>query len=164
VYSWFRYRKEKTKMATETFSGARARFKIDGVPVGFAAGVSGEEVIDYQPVDVLGKLEVREYVPVAYRCSLSAQIFRVINSSLHAFGDTGQAIMASNNVPLSSPNHILTSGDLEAEIEDRLNSGVTMAKFEGVKASGHSFDISARGIVAENISFVAIRMKDESDF
>ena len=72
--------------------------------------------------------------------------------------------MASNNVPLSSPNHILTSGDLEAEIEDRLNSGVTMAKFEGVKASGHSFDISARGIVAENISFVAIRMKDESDF
>jgi len=151
-------------MATETFSGARARFLIDGLPIGFAAGVSGEEVIDYQPIDVLGKLEVREYVPVAYRCSLSAQIFRVINSPLKKFGDAGQAIMASNNASLGSPNHILTSGDLVAVIEDRLNSGVTMAQFEGVKASGHSFDISARGIVAENISFVAIRMKDESDF
>ena len=33
-------------MATETFSGARARFFLDGVVVGFAGGVSGEEVVN----------------------------------------------------------------------------------------------------------------------
>jgi hypothetical protein len=33
-------------MAANVFSGARARFKIDGNIVGFAAGVSGSESIN----------------------------------------------------------------------------------------------------------------------
>jgi len=143
-------------MATETFSGARAIFKIDHIPVGFAGGVSGEEVIDYEPVNVLNMLEVREHVPVAYRCSLNAQVFRVINSPLKRFGDTAQAIF-----PVQS--QILYTGELVASIEDKLHEGVIAAQFEGVKASGHTFDVSARGLVSENVSFVAIRVKDESE-
>lgn len=33
-------------MATNVISGARSRFKIDGVIVAFAGGVSGSESID----------------------------------------------------------------------------------------------------------------------
>lgn len=142
-------------MATETFSGARAIFKLEGVPIGFAGGVSGEEIVDYEPVNVLGLLEVREHVPVAYRTSLSAQVFRVINSPLKRFGPTNLEVFPRED-------NILTTGELTAAIEDRLNPGVIAAQFEGVKASGHTFDVGARGLVSENISFVAIRMKDEA--
>lgn len=143
-------------MATNTFSGARAIFLIDGIRVGFAGGVSGEEVIDYEPIDVLNQLEVEEHVPVAYRCSLSAQVFRVINSPLKKFGDSNQEIFPKQS-------NILSTDEFTATIEDDLIEGVIMAQFEGVKASGHTFDVSARGVVSENISFVAIRLKDESE-
>lgn len=135
-------------MASQTFSGARAIFLINSVPVAFAGGVSGDETIDYEPVDVLNLLEVREHVPVAYRTTLNAQVFRVIGESLKKLGI----------FPLQ--DDIITSGDLEAAIVDKV-SGQTMALFQGVRCSGHSFDVTARGIVQENVTFVAIRVKDE---
>lgn len=135
-------------MASQTFSGARAIFLVNGVAVGFAGGVSGEEMIDYEPVDVLNLLEVREFVPVAYRVSLNAQIFRVVGNSLKAQGI----------LPVQSD--IITSGDLEAAIQDSVTAN-TVQLFQGVRCAGHSFDITARGIVQENVPFVAIRVVDE---
>ena len=137
-------------MASQTFSGARAVFLINGAQVGFAGGVSGEEMVDYEPVDVLSLLEVREHVPVAYRASLNAQVFRVIGQSLKRLGI------------LPRQEDIITSGDLEAAIQDRV-TGETMALFQGVRCSGHTWDVTARGIVQENVTFVAIRVLDESE-
>ena len=137
-------------MATSTFSGARAIFKIGGNPVGFAGGVSGSESIDYEPVDVLDLLEVQEFVPVAYRCTLSAQIFRVIGNSLKAQGI------------FPKQQNILTSGELTCSVEDRITRD-TMATFQSCKAQEHTFDITARGIVSENVTFVTIRLRDEFD-
>lgn len=134
--------------ASFTFSGARAIFIINSQPVGFAGGVSGEEMVDYEPVDVLNLLEVREFVPVAYRTSLNAQIFRVVGQSLKALGI------------LPRQEDIITSGDLEAAVQDNV-TGQTIALFQGVRCSGHSFDVTARGIVMENVSFVSIRVFDE---
>lgn len=135
-------------MASHTFSGARAIFFINGGEVGFAGGVSGEEMIDYEPVDVLNLLEVREHVPVAYRTSLNAQIFRVVGNSLKAQGI------------LPRLEDIITSGDLEAAVQDNVTAQ-TVQLFQGVRCAGHSFDITARGIVNENVPFVAIRTLDE---
>lgn len=135
-------------MASQTFSGARAIFFINGLEIGFAGGVSGEEMIDYEPVDVLNLLEVREHVPVAYRASMNAQIFRVVGNSLKAQGI------------LPRLEDIITSGDLEAAVQDSV-SAQTVQLFQGVRCSGHSFDITARGIVNENVPFVAIRTLDE---
>lgn len=135
-------------MAAQVFSGARSRFKIDGAIVGFAGGVSGSESIDYEPVDVLNLLEVKEFVPVAYRATLSAQIFRLVGNSLKAQGI------------FPTEENILTSGDLTCTIEDRL-TGNTIAQFEECKAQEHTFDITARGIVSENVTFVTIRLRDE---
>lgn len=137
-------------MAANVFSGARSRFKINGNIVGFAGGVSGSESIDYEPIDVLDLLEVREFVAVAYRATLSAQVFRVIGKSLKALGIFPQE------------TNILTSGDLTATVEDNI-TGNTMAQFESCKCTEHAMDITARGIVSENVSFVTIRLKDEHD-
>lgn len=138
-------------MAANVFSGARARFLVNGTPVAFAGGVSGSESIDYEPVDVLDLLEVREFVPVAYRATLNAQIFRVIGQSLKQLGI----------FPVEE--NILTTGDLDCAIEDRLNAGTTMALFQNCKAQEHSWDVTARGIVSENVTFVTIRVRDESE-
>jgi hypothetical protein len=134
--------------ASKTFSGARAVFLINSAPVAFAGGVSGEEMIDYEPVDVLALLEVREFVPVAYRTSLNAQVFRVVGDSLKKLGI------------LPRQEEIITSGDLEAAIQDTVTRQ-TIALFQGVRCSGHSWDVTARGIVQENVTFVSIRVLDE---
>jgi len=135
--------------APQVFSGARARFKVSGVTVGYAAGVSGEETIDYEPVEVLDLLEVREHVPVAYRCTLSAQIFRIIGDSIKKQGI------------FPKPKDIITSNAMDAAIEDAGVTRKTVALFTGVRCGGHSFDVTARGIVSENVPFVAIKVADE---
>ena len=71
--------------------------------------MSGSESIDYEPVDVLDLLEVKEFVPVAYRATLSAQIFRVIGKSLKRLGI------------FPEEKNILTTGDLTCHIEDSLD-------------------------------------------
>ena len=137
-------------MAANVFSGARARFLVNETQVGYAAGVSGSESIDYEPVDVLDLLEIREFVPVAYRATLSAQIFRVMGNSLKRQGI------------FPKEENILTTGDLNCVIEDSL-TGQVMAEFQACKAQEHTFDVTARGIVSENVTFVTIRMRDEFD-
>ncbi len=136
--------------ASATFSGARAIFLINNVPIAFAGGVSGEETVDYEPVDVLGMLEVKEHVPVAYRTSLNAQMFRVIGQSIKALGI------------LPRLQDIINSDDLLAALQDTV-TGSTMALFQGVRCSGHSFDVTARGLVQENVTFVTIKIQDESE-
>lgn len=135
----------------QVFSGPRARFKLEGKTIGYAGGVSGEESIDYEPVDVIDLLEVKEHVPVAYRATLNAQIFRIIGNSLKAQGI------------FPTPSKIINSSAMTAAIEDAEISGNTIAMFTGVRTAGHTFDITARGLVAENVTFVAIRVADESE-
>ena len=135
--------------APQVFSGARARFRFAGVTVGYAAGVSGEETIDYEPIEVLDLLSVREHVPVAYRCSLSAQIFRVVGDSLKKQGI------------FPKPENIITSNALSAAVEDRGITGKTTSLFTGVRTAGHTWDTTARGVVSENVNFVAIKVADE---
>lgn len=137
-------------MASKTFSGARALFLINSNPIGFAGGMSGSEEIDYEPVDTLNYLEVREHVPVAYRVSLNAQVFRVVGESLKKLGIIPRL------------EEIITSGDLEAAVQDSV-TGQTIALFTGVRAAAQNFDVTARGLVQTAVSFVAIRHYDEFD-
>lgn len=137
-------------MVANTFSGARAVFLVNSVPTAYAGNTSGSEMVEHQPVDVLNLLEVREFVPVAYTATLSANIFRVVGQSLKQ-----QGIMPNQN-------NIITSPDLEVAIQDNV-TGATMQLFQGVRCAGHNWDISARGIVSESVEFVAIRTLDEAD-
>jgi hypothetical protein len=135
----------------QVFSGPRARFKLAGVTVAYAGGVSGEETIDYEAVDVLDLITVKEHVPVAYRATLNAQIFRIIGNSL------------KNQGVFPKPSEIITAEALTAAIEDAELTGSTMALFTGVRTAAHTFDITARGLVSENVNFVAIKLADESE-
>lgn len=136
-------------MASNTFSGARAIFLIDNVPLAYAGGMSGEEMVEHEPVEVLGLLEVREHVPVAYRTSLNAQLFRVVQESIKALGI------------LPNIENIITSDDLTAAVQDIVTRD-TVSLFQGVRCAGQTFDITANGLVQSNVSFVATKLFDES--
>lgn len=90
-------------------------------------------------------------MPVAYRATLNAQIFRVIGKSVKAQG------------LFPTPSKIINSEAMQAAIEDAEITGKTIALFTGVRTAGHTFDITARGLVSENVTFVAIRVADESE-
>jgi hypothetical protein len=138
----------------QVFSGPRALFKIGSNPIAYAQNVNGEETVQYEPVDCLDLLEVKEHVPVAYRCSLNAQVFRVIGQSVKALGIFPKLA------------DVITSSAMTATIMDQkpVEGGAkSMAFFTGVRCAGHTWDTNARGLVSDNITFVAIRVEDETE-
>lgn len=140
------------------FTGARARFSINGVKVGYARNVAVTEEIQYDPVEILDNIEVEEYVPVAYRVTFTASQFRII-------GETVKSLGYFPNVGTNVEEHlenILISGDLTATVEDT-KTGKIFATLEQVKVASHNWTIDARGVVGEDLTFVAIRVKDESE-
>lgn len=145
---------EKNRLLT----GARSRFSIEGVKVGYARNVAITEEIQQEPVEVLDNIEVEEHVPLAYRVTFTASMFRIIGDTLKSRG-----WMPKNGA--NTEDHllnILTSGDMVATLEDT-KTGKLYATVEQVKIASHNWTVDARGIIGEDVTFVAIRVKDESE-
>ncbi|VVB53209.1 Uncharacterised protein [uncultured archaeon] len=139
-------------MPTQTYTGARAIFKINGKKIALATGVSVNQTINYEPVHVLDLLEVEEFCEVSYDCSLTADTMKVIGNS-----PTQQGIFP--HVDLLS---ILTQPELVAELYDVL-TGQLVARVEGIKPNGNNFDVRAGQVVANNLTFVCKRVLDVSE-
>lgn len=137
------------------FTGARARFSIEGTKVGYARNVAVTEEIQYDPVEVLDNIEVEEFVPVAYRVTFTASQFRIIGETLKSLG-----FFPSNGGDTNEHlENILVSGDLVATIEDTA-TGTLFATVEQCKVASHNWTVDARGVVGEDMTFVAIRVRD----
>ena len=134
-------------------SGARAKLMLGGADVMHCTNVTYSEEIQYDPVEVLDLLEVAEHVPVRYRATFSAQWVRVVTNSIKL--RDGVSIMPKLE-------DILTSAELTGTIEDNVTNSV-IANIERVKASRYSINIGATGIVMNDVEFVCIRIKDESE-
>lgn len=158
--------------ASTVFSGARAVLKISNKPVGYATNCSGTTGINYQPLSVLGHLEVVEHVPTAYTVEFTASLARVaaltrLNSSSRfpslTAGIEGatesQQIMAAFGVDGTA---ILQSGEMVAVIQDRVSQG-SLYSIGGVKCSQKAWEISAGGMVSENCTFVARIMNEAGE-
>lgn len=148
-------------MATNTISGARAIFvlEVNGVrrPVAYASGCNAGEEITYEPVEILGKLAVAEWVPVAYRTNLSGSVFRTMQQG----NNTGFGSLKKLGV-FPKESEILGVDPFEVILTDRVTRQI-ISKVEGVKTSGYNFSISARGIVGQDVQFVCTGMKDEAE-
>lgn len=150
-------------VGTRTFSGARARFYFNGTQVAYASGCDGSEEIMMEPVEVLDNLPVKEHVPVGYRVTFNANIFRTVASG--ASTDVAPGSLKEQGIfPKFGQRgeRILTMTPVTVFIQDR-NTGKVLYVIEGVKPTSHNFSITARGVVAQNVSFVAIKMMDESE-
>jgi len=140
------------------FTGARARFSINGVKVGYARNVNVSEEVGYEPVEVLDNIEVTEFAPISYRVTFTASMFRIIGETLKSLG----WFPANGANPAEHLENILVTGDLTATIEDS-KTGKTFATLEQVKVQTHNWTVDARGIVGEDVTFNCIRCRDESE-
>lgn len=147
---------------TRVFSGARCLFLFNGEIVGFASGISGSEEIQYEPVETLDHLEVREHVPVGYRTTLAAQIFRTVSQG--ASDDVNAPGSLKQQQIFPHFDDIFRIQGVDAIIQDDARvSGKILEQFQGVKTASRNFNITPRGIVGQNVNFVSIRVKDESE-
>ena len=77
------------------------------------------------------------------------------------FRVVGQSVKQLGIFPRLSD--VLSASAMTATIEDAATANrQIIANFVGVRCAGHTWDISARGLVAENVPFVCIRVFDES--
>jgi len=140
------------------FTGARARFSIEGSRVGFATNCAGSEEIQYDPVEVLDNIEVDEFVPVAYRVTFTSSQIRVVGETIKSQG----FFPTAGTTTEEHLQNILLQGDLVATIEDTKTQKLVMT-LEQMKVASRNFTINARGIVGKDVTYVAVRMKDESE-
>lgn len=139
-------------------TGARARFKIQGTKVGYASSVNVSENIRMEGLEVLGSIEIAENVPVAYDVTFTARRFRPLKKSLKALG----WMPKYGGSPDARLLNILNSGEMVATLEDP-KTDIVWATVQEVKISGITWSVDGRGIVGEDVTFVAIRVLDESE-
>ena len=114
-------------------TGARARFILGGKKQGYATNVSGGEEIQYDPAEVLDNIEVEEFVPVAYRCTLTASFVRIARETIKSEG----FFPKTGNSPQEHLTNILLQDDLAAVIEDS-KTGVKLMTGEQIKMASRN--------------------------
>lgn len=142
----------------KAFTGARALFSVNGKKIGYAKNVSGSESIEYIPLEVLDNVEVEEFVAVAYRVSLSASMFRIVGETFKSNG-----LFPSNGK--NTADHllnILNIGEMDAQLVDTKTKKI-IAQYTQVKVASQNFTVDAKGLVGNDVEFVAIRVQDESE-
>ncbi len=140
------------------FTGARARLMLNGVKIGWATDVSGSEEIQYEPIEVLDNFQVQEHAPIGYTVSLSASRVRIVKQTLKSQGFF-PSVGGNSDEHLQN---VLSTGDLVLAVEDN-QTGDIIAQYEEVRVASHNWQITARGIVMNNVTMVAVRAKDESE-
>ena len=143
----------------KVLTGARVKLRVADKTIGYATVASYAESISYEPIMVLDQLEVAEHVPVAYDVSFSASHVRIIGTTLKGQDQfpgvgTGGEELLLNTLALSS------GAGMTASIEEQ--GGDTIVELFDVKVTSHAMTVGARGVVGEDVTFVAIRANDES--
>lgn len=148
------------------FSGPRARFYIGTTVVGYATSCAGSEELQYEAVETLDHLQVIEFVPVAYRCTFTAARVRLIGNAAAEHGSLRGQLgvfpkLGNSDADLLT-NTLNIGDDLTCMIEDT-RSGKRFMQLENVKVTTRGWAITPRGLVGEDIGFLATRMLDETE-
>lgn len=139
--------------ATKVISGARIIASIGGNIFVWGTNVSYGEEIQYEAAEVLDHLEVKEWVPVGIRVSLSAGLFRTIGTDAGEGSVKQMGLMPKNE---GSPNKILLADPMSMVMIDRVTQKEVI-RIEGVKLASYNIAITPRGLLGTDVSFVAIR-------
>lgn len=135
----------------EVISGGRALLSIDNTPVGYAAGVSGGQDIDYQPLDVLGNLYTLEQVAVGIRVRFQCNFTRILND-VHSAN-----LKVVNDQKNRGVNYLIRQG-MNGLVEDLVDSGNKFITASGLKLQTRNFNVGARALFAEDATFVGLAL------
>jgi hypothetical protein len=140
---------------SNTLTGARCSFQINGVQLGFASNVSWSRSINYAPLQVLGNIEVVSHIPQSYTATLTCNNFYLLGTTLVTYG-----FMAK--VGNSAQEHfanITALNELTAVVED-IQSQTIIAICEGCRAESSSIQVSQGNYMSEDVNFVVRRIAD----
>lgn len=141
-------------MESKVFSGCRAVLKKDGQTVGWATGVSCSLELQQQPIEVLGNVDVQEYVVTGRRISGDLSFIRLTDLDL-----VSQGLVPGGS---ASTTEVVEALGVTMQVEDQVTSKV-IYQLEGLKVSGSNWRIDPRGIVAANCSYVALKLRFGSE-
>lgn len=144
---------------THVPSGARLVFFYNNKPVAYATSVNGGEDIQFEPVDTLDSLPTREYVPVHYTARLGASIFRTVADGPSTVTSPG-SLKEIGIMPYLKD--VLTTEGVPAYLQDR-NTQKILCFWKDVKCEGNNWNVGARQITVQNVTFNTTQMFDESE-
>ncbi len=151
-----------------TLSGGRVRFVLKETEWGYAVGVDLEEMVLYEPIVVLGKMFVQEFVPVGSEVSVfTAQRVRLLDDPLTG-GLAGAPVPQMFPQKGASDEEFLTNllnldlDEMTAAIED-IHTGRIVSLVHDVKIASRRLGFAPRRLVLEDVAFVATKMTDESE-
>ncbi len=132
-------------MATKSFTGSKASFKLNGVKVAFISDVNVTVENTLTDIDVIDQLEIAELAETAHKCSFTISLFKVNENA------AAQLSLDPANI-----RDILTQPELTMEIYDSVEDVV---RFEatGCKFEGGSGSVNARGVWSGTWNFKARR-------
>lgn len=148
----------------KALSGPRAILTFNDQELGYCTGVAVEEAVMYEPIIALGRMKVLEHVPVGYEVvSFTAERFLCTGDNLRGGDGTMIPLMAKHgNSDQDMLEELLLMDDIKACIPDSV-SGTNVLLLEQVRLATRGLSFSPRRLVLENLSFVAISAKDDSE-
>jgi hypothetical protein len=165
-------------VASNSLAGNRMIWRWNHNVVAYASGVNCTEEISLEPVECLDDINVIEYTPVGYKVSGSCAVFRTVAGTVSTgpvspspkggpFAPKAGVLGSLKNpaiglFPRSTglPSEILTTGVCSGSLTDRLTN-TTIYRLERVSATTFSFSVQARQLIAQDLSFVAIRAVEQ---
>jgi hypothetical protein len=135
---------------SKTMHGARAQLSIAGKIVGVFNSVSYGIQYDANPVYVLGRFNAAEIALTGMEpVSVTAQGFRVVENGPYVV----------SNVPMLQ--ELLNHEDIILSLFDR-QSGKEIMTVVGVRPTGYTTDVAARGLQSLSVSFMGLSLSDEA--
>jgi hypothetical protein len=130
-------------------TGARTRLQINSKTVAVVTGLSIEEDVEHQPLEVLDNIAVEEWVAVAYRVRGSASRARVYknNPSKYGIGWSLEALKAGGTAATGIVIDSVT--------------GKSVGKISNLKMEGRTQRTDARAITMDEIRWNATLYQDE---
>ena len=142
--------------ATTILSGARIIAAFGNNIFVWGTNVTFGEEYQYEGAETLDHLEVKEWVPVAIRVSLSAGLFRTVGNRTGEGSVKEQGLMPKNE---GSPNKVLLADAFDCVLLDRVTNKRIIA-IQGVKLASYNIAVTPKGLLGTDVNFVAIRATD----
>ncbi len=135
------------------FHGARAILMVDGKPVGWMTDVSGEAMFEQAQVKVAGSPKTQHIAIVGVDVTMSCGMVRILTTDPAAEG----------YLPTMDDDTLINWPSMTALIKDTQDKNKVVYKIIGLVPNRFGFQITARGLAANNMSWTGVELRQESE-
>ncbi len=150
-------------------NGANAIVKIGQQTIGYATGVSVNEVYGLQRIDVLGEIDSRDIEPIGRIVNVVITFIRMVNNTGDVQANRGGGAVSRSLIPSVGEN--ASEAEATAEITDFFEKGfdleiqdsfgddaVSRYRIVGCRPSSQSFALTRGTLMGVNVSCEALRL------